>query len=57
MYRHRVGRGRMTLVLTDNSETITWINRREYVYPYALPRYSAGERLHEQQVLHERTRA
>jgi hypothetical protein len=33
----------------------TWINRREYVHPYEIRRYSVGERLPEQHALHERT--
>jgi len=33
----------------------TWINRREYVHPYEVRQYRAGERLPEWHVLHERT--
>jgi hypothetical protein len=33
----------------------TWINRREYVHPYAVRRYRVEERLPERHVLHERT--
>ena len=33
----------------------TWINRREYVHPYAVRRYSVEEWLPERHVLHERT--